>query len=519
MKLSNLLSAVPNVVIAPADDVPITAPVVEDSRAVQAGGVFVARAGQSVDGHRYIASAVERGAAAVVGERPPDQVACSVPYVQVADSGLALAYLAAAYYGFPSRRLVMIGVTGTDGKTTTTNLIHSILKTAGIAVGMISTINAVLGDEELDTGLHVTTPTAPEVQAYLARMVEAGLTHCVLEATSHGLAQHRVAACDFDVAVVTNIQHEHLDFHGSWEAYRDAKARLFRHLSDGMRKPDVPKVAVVNRDDASSADYLLAIPADRHLTYGMAPTQASVVASDIVYGSACTRFSIHLPGGAMLDLNTLLVGSFNVSNILAAVSAALGLNIDPTAIRSGVEAVKAVPGRLERIDEGQGFLAVVDFAHTPNALRQALQAARLMIPPTGRVIVVFGSAGLRDPQKRAMMGRIAAELADLTVITAEDPRTESLDDILAASAQAAAEAGGVEGRTFWRIPDRGEAIYFATRLARPGDVVMACGKGHEQSMCFGTVEYPWDDRQAMRVALRGSPLRTLPTASKSEPGR
>ncbi len=517
MKLSELLAAVPHIIHAALPyDPEITAPVVEDSRVVQAGGVFVARVGRSTDGHDYIADAVARGAVAVIGERPVETQACAVPYVQVADGELALAYLAAAYYGFPSRRMVVIGVTGTDGKTTTTNLIYSILKAAGLQAGMISTINAVLGDETLDTGLHVTTPTAPEVQGYLARMAQAGLTHCVLEATSHGLAQQRVAAVDFDVAVVTNIQHEHLDFHGTWEAYREAKARLFRTLMNSARKPGTPKVAVINRDDAGSADYLLAIPAERHLTYGIgAGSGADVFAENVNYGPDSTRLTVHLPDGTALALTSALIGAYNVSNILAAVTAAHGLGIAPQALCLGVEAVKAVPGRMERIDEGQDFLAVVDFAHTPNALRQALQTARLMIPPHGRVIVVFGSAGLRDPAKRSMMGRIAAELADLTIITAEDPRTEPLEEIMAASAQAAMEAGGVEGQTFWRIPDRGEAIYFATQLARAGDIVLACGKGHEQSMCFGTVEYPWDDREAMRAALRGSPLRTLPTASRS----
>ncbi len=515
MRLSDLLAAVPSLIARsqPGRDPAIDAPVAEDSRAVQPGGLFVARAGQSADGHAYIPAAVERGAAAVVGERPLEAVECPVPYVQVADAALALAHLAAAYHGFPSRRLVMIGVTGTDGKTTTANLIHSILRAAGLEAGLISTINAVLGDEVLDTGLHVTTPTAPEVQAYLARMVAAGLTHCVLEATSHGLAQHRVAAVDFDVAVVTNIQHEHLDFHGAWEAYRDAKALLFRCLASSARKPAVPKVAVVNLDDTPSASYLLAIPADRHLTYSVADPGADVRAGEVVYRPDSTRFTVGLPGGETLPIHSALVGEFNVGNTLAAAAAAHGLGLPPAAIRAGVEAVRAIPGRMERIDEGQAFLAVVDFAHTPNALRRALEAARLMIAPDARVIAVFGSAGLRDPDKRAMMGRIAAEAADLVVITAEDPRTESLEAIMAASAAAAQEAGGMENETFWRIPDRGEAIAFACALARPGDIVLACGKGHEQSMCFGSTEYPWDDREAMRAALRGAPLRTLPTAS------
>lgn len=514
MKLSALLDAVPGIIARTGDaDPDITAPVAEDSRHVEPGGIFVARSGGSFDGHTYIGSAVERGAAAVIGHKPAGEVSCPVPYIQVAEPGQALAWLSAAFEGFPSRKLTVIGVTGTDGKTSTSNLIYSILKAAGIKAGMISTINAVLGDQQLDTGLHVTTPTAPEVQAYLARMVEAGLTHCVLEATSHGLAQGRVAAVDFDVAVITNIQHEHLDFHGSWENYRDAKALLFRSLMSSARKT-TPKTAVINLDDAASADYLLAIPADRHIRYAIGPRpDADVNAGSVTYGPDSTRLMV-AADGLSIALDSGLVGEFNVSNILAAVSAAVGLGISAEAIKAGVEAVRTVSGRMERIDEGQDFLAVVDFAHTPNGLRRALQAARQMVSPDRRVIAVFGSAGLRDREKRRLMGEVAAQLADLTVITAEDPRTESLEDILAASAAAMTAGGQTEGETFWRVPDRGEAIFKAVQLARPGDIVLAFGKGHEQSMCFGTVEYPWDDRDAMRAALRGEPLRTLPTAAR-----
>ncbi len=514
MRLADLLKHVPNVLARCGEDNPeIVAPAVEDSRAVKPGGIFVARRGHSFDGHNYIASAVERGAVAVVGEKSPPDVVCAVPYIRVGDSGLALAYLAAAHENFPARQLVMIGVTGTDGKTTTSNLIYSILKAAGLKAGMISTINAVLGDEELDTGLHVTTPTAPEVQGYLARMVAAGLTHCVLEATSHGLAQHRVAACEFDVAVVTNITHEHLDFHGSWEAYRDAKGMLFRDLTASWRKPGTPKAAVINLDDAGSADYLLAIPADRQVRYAVHPRPAAeVYTTGISYEPDRTRIEVSVEG-TPLSIGSALVGEFNVNNVIAAISTAHALSLPLDAAKAGVEALKAVSGRMERIDEGQNFLAVVDFAHTPNALRRVLEAARLMIPSGARVIAVFGCAGLRDPEKRTLMGYEAAALADLTVITAEDPRSESLDEIMATTARAMAQKGGVEGQTYWRVPDRGQAIYRAVQMARPEDIVLSCGKGHEQSMCFGTVEYPWDDREAMRAALRGAPLRTLPTAA------
>nr|MBN1229417.1 UDP-N-acetylmuramoyl-L-alanyl-D-glutamate--2,6-diaminopimelate ligase [Anaerolineae bacterium] len=519
MELADLIAAVPGVIQIDGqiEDCQVTAPVVEDNRQVEPGGVFVARTGGSTDGHQYIPAAVAGGAAAVVGERLPQSLAVGVPYIQVSSSSKALAYLSAAYYGFPSRHLVMIGITGTDGKTTTTNLVYSILKAAGIRAGMISTISAMIGDQDLPTGLHVTTPTAPEVQAYLSRMVDARLTHCVLEATSHGLAQHRVSACDFDIAVVTNIQHEHLDFHDTWDNYRDAKARLFRNLTDGARKPGVSKTAVINLDDRPSADYLLAIPADRRLAYSTGQhTEADIVARDVVYHPDAMAFGVEIARNGMVNIRSALVGEFNVSNILAAISVAVALEIEHEGIFQGIEKVKSIPGRMERVDEGQDFLALVDFAHTPNALKMALQAARGMIAEDRQVIVVFGSAGLRDPAKRALMGKVAIGLADRVIITAEDPRTESLEAIMAASAEAARENGGIEGETFWRIPDRGRAIFFATQMARSGDIVLACGKGHEQSMCFGATEYPWDDRAAMRSALRGAPLLTLPTAASGK---
>ena len=485
---------------------PISAPFVEDNRATQRGGVFVARKGKSADGHAYIADAIARGASAIVGELAmPD---CAVPYVQVRDAQQATGYLAASYHGFPSRALVVIGVTGTDGKTTTSTLIYELLKdlTAG-KVGIISTISADFGGKSLPTGLHVTTPSAPEVQDYLAQMRDAGLTHVVLEMTSHGLHQGRLNGVDVDVAVVTNITHEHLDYHGTWENYRDAKALLFRKLSESARKPNTPKLSVVNRDDATHA-YLTAIPADKVISYGR-DASASYRADNVRFAPDGTRFTLFSPQGTS-DLHLPLFGGFNVSNALAAVAVARELGWHD--VQAGLSRVRAISGRMEAIDEGQAFIAMVDFAHTPNALDNALQTGRTLIPPSGRVIAVFGSAGLRDVEKRRMMAEVSAQRADITILTAEDPRTESLDDILAMMAEGCRRYGGVEGQTFFRVRDRGQALAFACQMARAGDIVMACGKGHEQSMCFGTTEYDWDDRDALRAALRGTPLKTLPTA-------
>ncbi len=519
MYFSELLADISGIVAFPSADTLITAPVSENAQAVQPGGVFLARKGANIDGHDLIPEVINNGAAAVVGEYPPGLVDCTVPYAQVEDGMAVLGPLAAAYYGFPSRKLTVIGVTGTDGKTTTSSILYSILTAAGIPTGLISTVHAVIGDAEMETGLHVTTPPAHEVQMYLAKMVESGITHAVLETTSHGLAQGRVNGVEYDIAVLTNVTHEHLDFHGTWENYRRAKAKMFQIAASSFRKPGIPKAAVINSDDPSAELFRqMSEGVDRVVLYGLNQVYpADVRASEIEYSPDATRLMVNMPGNVAQLVETQLVGPFNVSNILAAVSALIPLlgGFPETlrrAIFDGLQALDPIPGRMERIDEGQDFLAIVDFAHTPNALRRALEAARRMITPERRVIAVFGSAGLRDREKRRLMAEVGAELADISVLTAEDPRTESLAFILNEMAQGAINRGGVEGESFYRVMDRGRALALGCSLARRGDLVIACGKGHEQSMAFGGVEYPWDDREALRAALHGEPLLTLPTA-------
>lgn len=489
-------------------DADITAPVVESSAEVQPGGVFVAWPGLNVDGHDFIADAIVRGAAAVVGERELAEV--GVPYARVADAQAATGHLAAAYHGYPSRQLVVIGVTGTDGKTTTSTLLHSILRQVWSGrVGLISTIAADLGSATVETGLHVTTPGAPQIQALLAQMVANGMTHVVLEMTSHGLAQGRLNGVDVDVAVLTNVTHEHLDYHGTFESYRAAKARLFELLMTTARKAGQAKLSIVNADDAS-AGYFVAIPADQHLAYAL-HADADFRAANIRHDAEVTRFHVVVAGETQ-PFEMRLAGDFNVANALAAIAAARSLGATMAQAQTGIREVAAVSGRMQRIDAGQDFVALVDFAHTPNALRNALAAARVMTGAGGRVITVFGSAGLRDREKRRLMAEIATELADFSVVTAEDPRTESLDAILATMAAAATNVGGIEGKTFARVPDRGQALLLACQRAQAGDVVIVCGKGHEQSMAFGKIEYPWDDRDALLAALNGVALTTLPTA-------
>jgi UDP-N-acetylmuramoyl-L-alanyl-D-glutamate--2,6-diaminopimelate ligase len=487
-----------------------------DSRNVKPGDVFFALVGENFDGHQFVMTAVEQGASAVIGTRAP--ISLPVPYVHIkGDDRLALAKFSSAFYGHPSRDLVVIGVTGTDGKTTTTNLVFHILKTAGFQVGMISTVNAVIGDEMLDTGFHVTTPEAPDIQRYLAQMRDAGLTHVVLETTSHGLAQKRVAGVDYDLAAVTNVTHEHLDYHRTYEGYLQAKGKLIEALAENPRsKKHVEKLAVLNKDDESYA-YLHSITPAQELSYSLTP-EGDIWADEVENTPSELRFVVHGLGDAFL-IRTPLIGRYNVYNSLAAIGlTAGGLGVSIADAQRAFESVPTVPGRMERIDLGQDFLAIVDFAHTPNAIRQALTTARELTD--GKVIAVFGSAGLRDVEKRMLMPEIAVKLADEIILTAEDPRTESLDGILADMAQGAQRSGGEQNRDFWLEPDRGTAIRMAVARAEPGDLVILCGKGHEQSMCFGHVEYGWDDRTALRAALAvrfsipGPEMPKLPTSPK-----
>ena len=493
--------------------VPVTG-IVLDSRQVKPGNLFVALVGGNQDAHKYIPAAREQGAIAAIGSQVYDPE-WKIDYIQVDNTRSALGWLSAAFYRFPSRNMKVIGVTGTDGKTTTSNLVFQILLAASIPAGIISTVNAVIGEEVVDTGFHVTTPEAPEIQQYLSRMLSSGLTHVVLETTSHGLAQDRVTGTEFDIGVVTNITHEHLDFHGSYENYRAAKGRLFSQLGefvDSERSSN--RLAVLNKDN-SSFEYLDSITNTPIVSYGLVPS-ADIWADQIVTTPQGTRFVVK-SGSREYPFETRLVGAYNVSNCLAAIAATTcGLGIDWEVAQNGIRNLPGVPGRMELINLGQDFTAIVDFAHTPNALKRALETARKLTD--GRVIAVFGSAGLRDREKRRLMAEVSAELADISILSAEDPRTESLASILDEMAAGAESKGAIADRSYFKVPDRGDAIRLGLQLANPGDLVISCGKGHEQSMCFGEKEYAWDDRIAMKAALAeylgksGMQMPILPTS-------
>jgi UDP-N-acetylmuramoyl-L-alanyl-D-glutamate--2,6-diaminopimelate ligase len=524
--------------------------VTSDSRQVSPGALFVAIEGYSADGHRYIQAAIEQGAVAVIGTRPLAELAASttellarLPYIEVSNSRLALAEASAALHGYPSRAMTVIGVTGTDGKTTTSTLIESIANVATRShagekgeIGVITTVAARIRGVDRDTGLHVTTPDAPEVQHYLAEMAAAGCRYAVVESTSHGLEQERVAAVDFDIAAVTNITHEHLNHHGTRDAYVQAKAKLFGALYKRASKAETPRCAVLNGDDEGSYGALCAVLDEETARYGFAvprrvygvrvdPREAraalaagnlDVAATGIRYTPQETRFTLLWRGDSdgkeagkenpnEFEIVTPLIGDFNVYNISCAATVALALGFSPAVIRQGVVEMTGVSGRMERIEEGQDFLAVVDFAHSPASLERALHTLRPLVglSPTGapgRLVAVFGSAGLRDKAKRGLMGEISGRLADISVVTAEDPRTEDLDLINHAIVEGIRQAGS--GKVYAVVPDRAEAIQMAVDIAQPGDVVASFGKGHERSMCYGTVEYPWSDQDAMRNALR-----------------
>lgn len=501
--MKNLNEIIANIPVSVTTDGPVEALEVTgitlDSREVNPGFIFTALKGINQDGHDYIDKAIEQGAVAILSNRTPEK-SYAVPFLTVNNTREALAYFAAAIEDFPARDLIILGVTGTDGKTTTSTILYHILKHAGFKVGLITTVSAIIGEKELDTGFHVTTPEAVDVQKYLRMMADAGMTHIVLETTSHGLAQHRVTGCEFDIGIVTNITHEHLDYHGSYDEYRAAKGRLFTELTSPHKQTQtISPVAILNKDDEGSFGYLQIITKAKQYTYGIEDSEAVFNAVDVSHTPKGLSFAIQSDFGTA-QINAHMIGHYNISNILAAFSAAVaGLGIDPEIAAQGVSTVPGVSGRMEVIDMGQTFTAIVDFAHTPNALKVALETLKTIT--NDKIWAVFGSAGLRDREKRSMMGAVSAQYSDYSVFTAEDPRTESLDGILEYMANAALEKGAVEGKTFWRIRDRGAAIQFAVDHAKPGDIVCAFGKGHEQSMCFGTVEHHWDDRTAMKAAL------------------
>jgi UDP-N-acetylmuramoyl-L-alanyl-D-glutamate--2,6-diaminopimelate ligase len=475
-----------------------------DSRHIEAGYVFVAVPGEHVDGHDYVTAAVALGAGAVIVERPLAEVRAT--QIVVDRSQAALAVAAAWWYGAPSRELGVVGITGTDGKTTTSFLATAVLEAAGISTGMLTTAGIKIGEVSSANPEHVTTPEAPLLQRALRAMVRGGNEAAVVETTSHGLSLDRVGGVAYDIAVLTNLTHEHLELHGTFEAYRDAKLSLFRRVGTGVSPGKAlarrwPRAAIVNHDDPSASLFEAAAQTAGAalVTYGLSP-DSDVQAFDVSEDAHRLVFQVRTPSWSG-EVALALIGRFNVYNALAAVALGEALSLPPAAIKAGLAAVQGVPGRMERIDAGQPFGVVVDYAHSPASLETVLDQLASLAPAGGGLIAVFGSAGERDVQKRPMMGRIAGERCRLVVVTDEDPRGEDRESILDAIASGAETAGKERGRDLFCIADRRVAIETAFGMARPGDLVLLAGKGHEQTIIMRDGPRPWDERSEAFEAL------------------
>ena len=474
--------------------------ITEDSRTVGPGSLFVAIQGAQLDGHHFVNQAFSQGAAAVVVEEGcfPGGLAESVledsALIHVKSSRKALGLMASHLYGNPSQKLKMIGVTGTNGKTTVTHLAQSLLETQGHHVGLLGTVGYVLGKER--RAASHTTPAPVQLQDMLGEMVRAGIDVAVLEVSSHALALDRVAGCEFDIAVFTNLTQDHLDFHHTMEEYFQAKLRLFTDYVTEGKKSD-PKRALVNADDSWAPVIVRQCPIPVW-TFGI-HTKADIRAEAIHLDMDGTQFMVDSPLGRM-SIKSQLVGEHNVSNMLAAIGIGLEMGMSPESIEQALENVSNVPGRFERIQESQDFMVVVDYAHTDDALHRLLEAAQTI--KRGRILTVFGCGGDRDPGKRPKMGQVAVKLSDVVIVTSDNPRTEDpqaiLDDIVKGIEALPAD----ERCSYQTVLDRASAIQVAIESAHPGDLVLIAGKGHEDYQILGTQKIHFDDREEARKAIR-----------------
>jgi UDP-N-acetylmuramoyl-L-alanyl-D-glutamate--2,6-diaminopimelate ligase len=491
MKLADIARGVPGASVEGNGEVEISG-IAYDSRRVRSGDLFVAVEGLQADGHLYVDDALAHGAAALAVQHSVPAPA-GTPILRVQSTRTGLAEIAAEFYGRPSSRLRVAGITGTDGKTTTTHMAEHVLQASGLVAGAMSTVSFMVSGREMDNTSGQTTTEAPEVQAWLARMVEAGAECAVIETTSHALVQERVRACDFDVAAFTNVGHDHLDYHATWEDYLEAKARLI-DLAASSASKGIEKTAVLNRDDASY-ERLARRPIARRWTYGLT-TAADLHPLELNVSGSGSRFRMRTPLGEA-EVTLHVPARFNIYNALCAAGVCLALGVPIDAVGQGLAGFEGVRGRLEPVELGQDFRVFIDFAHSAGALASAL--AELRPFTKGRLIVVFGSTA-RSDHDRPGMGRSAAEFADFFIITTDDPLTEDPVEI-ARDVQSGAE-GKAPGRDYEIVIDRGAAIRRAIELARPGDCVLLAGKGHERSMRMAKGSEPWDERAEAEAAIR-----------------
>ena len=457
----------------------------DNSREVEPGDLFVAVRGERVDGHRFVADAVKRGASVVVVEKPVPEMG-DLPQIVVENSREALAGLAARYYDFPSQHLALVGVTGTNGKTTVATLLYQLYKNLGYPAGLISTIDIRIDDEILPT--KNTTPGLLELQKLLARMRDAGIQHVFMEVSSHGIAQGRIQGLTFSGGIFTNLSRDHLDYHGDMAAYRDTKKRFF-----DMLRPDA--FALTNADD-KNGPFMVQNTLARVKTYGIlrpADFKAAVLEEGL--------------DGMLLEINgrqfyTPMIGLFNAYNLTAVYGAAVSAGEDPEEVLVKLSGLKGAPGRIERIVSPDGKVGVVDYAHTPDALDNVLRTLRKSAGPGSRIITVVGAGGDRDKGKRPLMGKIAARGSDWLILTSDNPRTEDPQQILDQMQEGIPQEWQYKTLS---IPDREQAIKAAVMYARPGDVILVAGKGHEDYQIIGTEKLPFSDREVLMKYLSNKP--------------
>lgn len=479
------------------DSDPEISSIVYDSREVEQGSLFFALPGIHVDGHRYIDTAIDAGAAAIVHSEKLEVYRPGIAYIRVPETRVALSPVSAAFWGHPSREMTVIGVTGTDGKSTTVSLIRQLLEFSGISAGSISTVSFTVGEQSGKNHLRQSTPEAPQIHGLLRAMHNAGQTHAVVEATSHGLSpkNSRLADVDFDAVVFTNVTSEHLEFHGSLENYRKDKTRLFEIIA---RSRNRDAFGVVNGDDPYAELFVEAAGEKPVFAYSLKYREADLFATNLRPDPEGTDFDIHTPNGET-HTRIPLPGLYNVENALAALCTVAELeDEDPSELALRLPELEGVKGRMETITGDMSFSVIVDYAHSPGSFSKTLPFFKSLAE--GRLIMVFGSGGERDLEKRPEQGALAEEFADFVFLTDEDPRGEApmaiLEDI-------AAGISNMEiGENLFLIPDRQEALKEAFKKARAGDLVVALGKGHEGSIIYADKSIPWDEAEACRTALR-----------------
>jgi UDP-N-acetylmuramoyl-L-alanyl-D-glutamate--2,6-diaminopimelate ligase len=495
--LSALLSGLDATIVRDLGQPAITG-IQYDSRKINPGDLFVALRGGYADGHAFLDQARRAGAVAALVEDPAGTEQFEAVGV-VDNTRETLAPVAARFFDQPGEKLGVIGITGTDGKTTTTYLVDAMLRANGLRTGMVGTVAIRIGDSFVEHDTRQTTPESLEVQRLLSDMAHASVDWAVLEATSHALALYRLNHCPFDIGIFTNVTREHLDFHGTVEAYRDAKAQLIRRVEQGQGRP-YPRGVIVNLDDPGARS--IGETTDLDVTwFSVENASATLFADNIQVTANGTSFRLNHLSQAV-PVNLKLIGRYNVFNALAAAGAGLTLGLELRQIATGLESLTHVPGRMQPVNCGQPFNVIVDYAHSPASLSATLELIQSVTDR--RVILVMGSAGERDRGKRPEQGRIAVEMADLSIFTSEDPRFEDPALIIDEIAAGALDAGALESKDFVRIEDRKQAIEFAVARAQPGDTILLAGKGHETSMIYQDSRRPWNETQVARIALENA---------------